>query len=94
MNRGLRNNLTFFRDRTGNEVDLLYGAGDNILAIEIKAAETVSPSLFQGLLALENTIRARRVDKAVVYGGDREETRSGVDVVPWYKVQPLLEKWG
>lgn len=93
FNRGLRNNLTFFRDRTGNEVDLLYAAGENTLAIEIKAAETVSDSLFQGLLALENTIRAPRVDKAMVYGGDREETRSGVQVVPWRKVRPFLEKW-
>lgn len=93
FNNGLRNNLTFFRDRTGNEVDLLYSAGENILAIEIKAAETLNASLFQGLLALENTIRVPRIDKTMVYGGDREETRSGVQVVPWHRVQKLLEKW-
>ena len=93
FNHGLRNNLTFFRDRTGNEVDLLYSAGENILAIEIKAAETVNASLFQGLLALENIIRVPRVDKAMVYGGDREETRSGVQIVPWNRAQKLLEKW-
>ena len=88
----MRNNLTFFRDRTGNEVDLLYSAGENILAVEIKAAETVNASLFGGLLAFENTIRAPRVDKVIVYGGDREETRSGVQILPWHRVQKLLEK--
>jgi predicted AAA+ superfamily ATPase len=93
FNIGLRNNLTFFRDRTGNEVDLLYAAGESILAIEIKAAETVSASLFQGLLSLKNTIRARRLDTAMVYGGNREETRSRVKIVPWCKVQPFLERW-
>jgi uncharacterized protein len=92
FNNGMRNNLTFFRDRTGNEVDLLYSAGENILAMEIKAAETVNASLFGGLLALETTIRAPRVDKVMVYGGDREETRSGVQIVPWHRVQKLLEK--
>jgi uncharacterized protein len=93
FNSGMRNNLTFFRDRTGNEVDLLYSAGENILAIEIKAAETVNASLFQGLLTLENTIHVSRIDKVMVYGGDREETRSGVQIVPWHRVQKLLEKW-
>jgi uncharacterized protein len=65
FNRGLRNNLTFFRDRTGNEVDLLYSAGENILALEIKTAETVNASLLQGLLALENA-NPRAVESGIL----------------------------
>jgi sulfur carrier protein ThiS len=56
----------------------LYSAGASILAIEIKATETVSAPLFQGFLTLQYIIRAPRLDKAMVYGGGREEVRSVV----------------
>ncbi len=49
FNRGLPGDLHFFRDATGNEVDLLLADGRQFHAIEIKAGATVNPDYFRGL---------------------------------------------
>ena len=36
LNKGKRNNLNFYRDSTGNEIDVIYGVAQNFLPIEIK----------------------------------------------------------
>ena len=41
LNRGRRENLSFFRDARGHEVDLLYYTADSVIPLEIKSADTV-----------------------------------------------------
>jgi predicted AAA+ superfamily ATPase len=53
FNAGKSDNLYFFRDRTGNEVDLIVDIGARPVLLEIKSAQTVSPAFFKGL----NTFR-------------------------------------
>ncbi len=75
--------LYFWRDRTGNEVDLLVEFGQNILPIEIKAARTYNPE-FAGavnrFLALSNAKKG-----LVLYAG---EMAFGIDAnvptIPWW----------
>ena len=48
-NQGKMSNLYFFRDGHGNEVDLLWQDGRDLVAIEIKSSSTFNTSLFQSL---------------------------------------------
>ena len=41
--------LYFFRNNTGNEVDLLEQDGANVVSYEIKTTQTLSSGLFKGL---------------------------------------------
>ena len=42
FNQGKRNNLNFYRDSAGNEIDVVYNIAQDVLPIEIKAGETVA----------------------------------------------------
>src|SRR5690606_8427596 len=43
FNAGLPSNLSFWRDRAGNEIDVLAGDGGGPVPIEVKAGSTLSP---------------------------------------------------
>ncbi len=89
FNNGKKDNLNFYRDSTGNEIDVIYNIAQHILPIEIKAAETVAPDFFKGFRALAKVIADYPHGRIVVYGGDREETRQDILIT---NVLGLLER--
>ncbi len=74
-NRVRRNNLMFFRDAKGHEVDILAPSNDGIIPIEIKSAATFRPAFFRGIEYFREYIQPGPKG-IVVYGGDRTEERS------------------
>jgi predicted AAA+ superfamily ATPase len=48
-NAGTRNNLFYFRDSAGNEIDVLIDNGNSQIPIEVKAGETINQDFFKGL---------------------------------------------
>ena len=82
-NLGLRNNLFFYRESNGNEVDLIAASGRDILAIEIKSAATVNPDFFKGLHHFKKAAGSgQNVRGAIVYGGKEMQMRSDFPVYP------------
>jgi len=79
-NRGLRSNLHFYRDRAGNEVDLVCSFADKLVGIEIKAGATVSGDSFKGLRRFSDALTPPLAGQMLVHAGDREYTREGVIV--------------
>ena len=49
FNKGLKNNLYYFRDSNGNEVDVVIDNGKELVAVEIKSAKTIATDFFKGL---------------------------------------------
>ncbi|HMM12969.1 MAG TPA: ATP-binding protein [Bacteroidales bacterium] len=49
FNQGKDNNLYFWRDNTGNEIDLIIDSLDHPAIIEIKSGETIAEHYFKGL---------------------------------------------
>ncbi len=81
LNAGLSNNIYFWRDSTGNEIDLLIDRTPELLPIEIKSGKTVTSDYFKGL-NFWNKLTGNK-GGTVVYGGDMQQTRSdGITVVP------------
>lgn len=48
-NKGERSNLYYFRDSTGNEVDIVIDEGKKLVPVELKAGETISGDYFKNL---------------------------------------------
>lgn len=89
MNLGLQDNLFYWRDKTGNEVDLLAEGSTSITAYEIKAGETISTDYFKGLLYYAG-VEKKKTKLYLLYGGKEVQKRSnGVLVHPWNEVQVL-----
>jgi len=92
-NKGERDNLNFYRDKTGNEIDLIYNIAQHIITIEIKSSETISKDYFKGFRSIEDGLGAENIYKKIlVYGGDREEKRNDIYISNIYKICSLINK--
>lgn len=89
FNKGQESNLYFWRDNTGNEVDLIIDQGDKLIPVEVKSGQTLSSDSYKGLykwLKMAGNDSARPV---LIYGGDNMYERTGITVLPWTKIQEL-----
>lgn len=82
-NGGEEPNLTFWRDSTGNEVDLLQYINGEPHAYEIKSGATFSPDFFKGIAkwAKLSEVEAERL--SVIYTGERDWSTQNGNVVAW-----------
>jgi len=88
FNSAKTNNLCFWRDNVGNEVDLVLDNGLSISPIEIKSGQTVTPEYFKGLLYWNKLTQTE--GGIVVYGGNITQKRSnGISVVPYHSVNSI-----
>ena len=81
FNKGLDNNLYFYRDNHGNEVDVVQESGHKINLYEIKSSQTFSPHFFKGLDYLRKVISDRIENASVIYAGEQEMSILGKGIV-------------
>jgi predicted AAA+ superfamily ATPase len=91
LNQGKRSNLTFYRDSSGNEVDLVLEFGADLFPVEIKAGATVVPDFFRGLKRFSRVFPQLPLGGAVVYGGSEVQLRTDVKVYPSVKINELID---
>jgi uncharacterized protein len=86
FNAGAADNLYYWRDKTGNEVDILLDKAGKLTAMELKAGETISQDFFKGLEYF-SSLNNNKIQKLLIYGGKQEQKRSNNIVVkPWNKL--------
>ena len=86
FNAGLTDNLYYWRDKTGNEVDVIMDDAGRLTAVELKAGETISSDFFKGLNYF-SALNKKPVQRLLVYGGEAEQKRSnGVVIKAWNKL--------
>ena len=83
FNQGDNAPLYFYRDSTGNEIDLLVPTGGKFRALEIKAGATVNPDYFRGLTQFAKAHGAQLESGGVIYGGTQNQSRSQWPVWSW-----------
>jgi predicted AAA+ superfamily ATPase len=76
-----RNNLHFWRDRAGHEVDVVVDRNDELVPVEMKSGQTVTADSFKALSWWK--VLASEDDSFLVYGGDRSYQRTGTSVISW-----------
>lgn len=95
FNRGNRNNLFFYRESNGNEVDLLAESGRNLWVVEIKSGATVNPDYFKGLHHFVKAVGTKwPISGGVIYGGGEIQKRSDFSVYPITLSEELFSEQG
>ena len=80
-NRGRLSNLYFWRDNTGNEIDLLIDNGISQIPVEIKSGQTLSEESLSGLRFWSKLTGIE--EGYLIYGGGEIQKRSnGITAVP------------
>lgn len=87
FNQGLASNLFFWRNNTGDEIDLLIEHGALLMPVEIKSAQTFTPAFLSGLAKWAGYAGDKALPAHLVYGGDEVMTRNGVTVHGWRRLQ-------
>ena len=90
LNRNRPAELFFFRDSNGNEVDLLYRRGLDLLPIEIKSGQTVSKDYFRLIDRFRQSVEAE-VGAAVYTGANARRYDNGQSVIPFHQLPSFLD---
>lgn len=91
-NRGLSDNLFFWRTHTGHEIDVVAEQGGQAQAIEIKAGSTVASDWFDAIEKWGELAGPAATPPWLIYGGQERYHRRGAEVVPWTGVEELAER--
>jgi hypothetical protein len=75
-------NYYFFRDKTGNEIDLIVDTGQKTKLIEIKMAQTFSNNFSKGFDYFKK-ISNLKTENLIIYGGKENQTRSNFNLKSW-----------
>jgi len=75
-------NLFYFRDNIGNEVDIIWDRSPQPIPVEIKSGQTISRDAFKGLDYF-NKLAGGTDSTYLIYGGDESYTRQSVRVTSW-----------
>jgi predicted AAA+ superfamily ATPase len=86
LNAGLPIDLFFWRDNTGNEVDLIVENEKGLQPIEIKSGSTYASDWSQGLKKWQALAQNSSLEPAILYGGESTFEREGLKVWSWRDV--------
>jgi hypothetical protein len=83
LNGGREPPVYFWRDSTGNEIDIIIDNGDELTPVEIKAGQTIASDFFKGIRFWKKLVQDEEQGAAVVYGGERSHIRSDSYIYSW-----------
>jgi len=90
FNRGKRNNLYFWRDAKGNEIDILVENGSDVVPIEIKSGATLHNDFFKGLKVFKKQLGHLDNAALLVYGGNENQMRSEAAVWQATEIEAMM----
>lgn len=85
-NQGLASNLYFWRNNTGDEVDVVIELGEKLMPMEIKSGQTFNADYLTGLNKWMKIAGDAALTPQLVYGGSENMTRNGVEVRSWKQI--------
>jgi predicted AAA+ superfamily ATPase len=92
-NQGKRNNLYFYRDSNGNEIDLIYVKGHDLLPVEIKSGQTITSAYFSGLKKFHALFPDHLPWPGfLLYGGETEQPRQDIKVMRIFSFPQHLDE--
>jgi uncharacterized protein len=89
FNQGQRSNLYFWRESSGNKIDVLIDEGLQQTPIEIKSGQTINSDWLKGLKYWQ-ILTKYTGNSYVIYGGDDIQNRSeGIVIQGWKEISTL-----
>jgi len=84
--------IYFWRDHTGNEVDLLVEHNGQLFAFDMKSGQTLTKNLVSGLLKWQSIADLPLENCHLVYAGSDTLTYQKVKILPWdYAFREILK---
>jgi len=81
--------ITFWRDKTGHEIDLLVESGNSLHPFEIKSGQTISTEDFKNLIFYNELSGRTGSPSSLIYGGDKDQKWKDVQIKAWHNTDSL-----
>ena len=92
LNRGMKNNLFFWRNNTGLEVDVIAEKAGKLQPIEIKSGATLATDWFKAINQWTSLASDDAINPMLIYGGNAPWKEGTVTVTPWKSIQDIANK--
>lgn len=86
FNKGQRSNLFYWRDSSGNEIDVLIDQGTTQIPVEIKSAATLNMDFFKGLNYWQKL--TGQTEGYIVYSGEAKKHKN-YSIINWKTISDL-----
>jgi predicted AAA+ superfamily ATPase len=87
-NAGMQVNLSFWRDKTGREIDIIVDNGNTQFPIEIKSGKTIHDEFLKNIEYWKSMTGFKK--GLVLYAGKENQKRSkGTDILNWRELANL-----
>lgn len=73
----------FWRDSAGHEVDMLLQSDEKLKAVEINCTRTIYEDTYKDLLWFSDVAGSEVKSRTLIYAGDELQKRTKLKVVPW-----------
>jgi len=88
FNKAKNNNLFFWRDNIGHEIDIIVEMNDKLLPVEIKSGKTITAEFFKGIIYWLKI--SGEHGGTVVYAGESDQKRTNnIEIISWRKISSL-----
>lgn len=81
-NNGKPNNLYYWRDKTGHEIDIIIDEVTQLIPVEIKSGMTIHPDYFKHLNYWLK-LSGEKKGYVLYQGNDIQKRTNGITVMPW-----------
>ncbi|MDX1914867.1 MAG: ATP-binding protein [Methylophilus sp.] len=85
-NQGQTNNLYFWRDNVGHEVDVVYETPQGLQAVEIKSGSTFAPDWPNAIHKWQTFAGELSLTPNIIYGGDNSFIRENYQLTSWKNI--------
>jgi predicted AAA+ superfamily ATPase len=89
FNKGKQDNLYYYRDNHGIEIDILMDQGTSVDSIEIKSSKTLSSQFFKNIKSYQKNQKGKAY---LIYGGNENHIQENVQIVSWNNLQNIIDK--
>ncbi len=88
FNKGKLENIFFWRDKLGHEIDILLEQDNNLIPIEIKSGSTLTNDYFKNI-EYWNKISQNENKSFIVYCGDDQKRKESI-IVNWQNLKTIF----
>ena len=89
-NKGIRLNMYFWRDNTGNEIDCIIEDGIHTKVLEIKSGTTIGSDFFKGLKYYHKLSGLPTENLFLIYGGNENQQMSYANICSWENLDSIF----
>jgi hypothetical protein len=90
FNQAKGSNLFFYRDRTGNEIDLVIQEALSLIPVEIKSAKTLNLDFCRTINSLKKLFGEEIKKSYIIYTGEEKLTHDEITFLPWKALLDFL----